>query len=154
VADPERYLLSLVLRSPYVASSLLDDISLDDVLDARHRELLMAVAACEGDAEALRAGLDPELAEYADELLAVAPGPTSSPGVTSRDMRQAARRLAHTRYQFRLREVQSEIAAARRSGDEAEVAEQLRRMTLLAQRKPSFDPDASPYFRDTRSATA
>jgi DNA primase len=154
VSDPERYLVSLALRSPWIALPRLAEIDRDDVLDARNRELLAAIEEAEGDSETLQAGLSPELHEYAAELVASVVRPGESPGVTNHDIGQAIRRLAQTRHQFRLRQVQTDIEQARRDGDQAELAEQLRRMTLLALRKPQFDPSQSPYFKDTRSAVS
>jgi DNA primase len=154
IADPERYLVSLALRSPWVAYPRLAEVDLDDVLDARNRELLALVAVAEGDADTVRANLSPELAEYATELLASFTRPGETPGITNRDIGTAIRRLAQVRHQFRLKQVQTDIEQARRAGDQAELAEQLRRMALLAQRKPQFDPNESPYFKDTRSAVS
>jgi DNA primase len=95
--------------------------------------------------------LTPELQEYASALLASFTRPGETPGITNRDIGTAIRRLAQVRHQFRLMQVQADIEHARRAGDQAELAEQLRRMMLLAQRKPQFDPNESPYFKDTRS---
>ena len=151
VSDPERYLVSLVLRSPWVAYPRLEEIDLDDVLDTRNRELIALVEAAEGDAETLEASLSPELQEYSTALLGSFTRPGETPGITNRDIGTAIRRLAQVRHQFRLKQVQSDIELARRAGDQEELAEQVRRMMLLAQRKPQFDPNESPYFKDTRS---
>jgi DNA primase len=151
VSDPERYLVSLILRSPWVAYPRLEELDLDDVLDSRHRELIALVEAAQGDAETLAASVSSELQEYATELLASFTRPGETPGVTNRDIGTAIRRLAQVRHQFRLKQVQTDIEHARRAGDQEELAEHLRRMMLLAQRKPQFDPNESPYFKDTRS---
>ena len=153
-ADPERYLAALVARSPYVALTQLDNLDLDDVLDARNREIFDAVRAADGNAETFFAGLSPELREYVDQLLATSQRPNQTPGITSRDIGEAIRRLAQIRFQFRLRQVQADIQAARQAGDQAELAEQTQRMALLAARAAAHNPAESPYFRDTRSVAS
>ncbi|MGH7130280.1 MAG: hypothetical protein ACREIV_17045, partial [Planctomycetaceae bacterium] len=58
---------------------------------------------------------------------------------------------AQTRYEFRLRQVQADLQAARQAGDEPAIVDGLQRMNQLAARKQSFAPRESPYFRDLRS---
>lgn len=152
--DPERDLLALMLRYPQAGLALLHLLDRDDVLDARHREILAAIVRSHGDADAITTALPEDIAPYADELLRETETQSSGlPTVTSREIGPAMQRVARERYQFRLRQVQQELNAARAAGDEEAVVENLHRMAVLAQRKSMFDPQESPYFRDLRSVS-
>jgi DNA primase len=150
--DPEPYLISLMLRYPQAGMSLLHLLDREDVLEARHREILTAIVRSQGDVEAILRGLPEELSRYADELLEQTESkPGGLPSVSSREIGPAMQRLAQIRYEFRLRQVQQDLHASREAGDEAAVTENLNRMAILAQRKSLFDPQQSPYFRDLRT---
>jgi DNA primase len=150
--DPERYLLALMLRYPHIALGYLDQLHEDDVLDARHREILKAIGTAEGVLEAVLDALPEELREYALSLAGeLVNRPEMTPGASSRELGQATQRLGLIRHEFRVRQVRDQVETARRAGDPESVAENLRRMAVLASRKPTFDPLESPYFRDSRS---
>ncbi|HYI16332.1 MAG TPA: toprim domain-containing protein, partial [Thermomicrobiales bacterium] len=151
--DPERYLVTLLLRYPLAALDQIAGIDREDVLDTRHRLIIEGLASTSGEIEIALAGLDEEIAAYARSLLSESElRGTTFPLATSREIPVAIQRLAQTRYESRLRHVQSELQAAQQAGDVAAVTENIQRMNLLAERKQSFAPRESPYFRDIRSA--
>lgn len=152
--DPERVLIGLALRYPQAAIEQLPLVDREDVLDTRHRLILEAVSTSLGDPESAIAQLPDEVAIYARALLAEMEPVGLTPVASAREIPQAIQRLGQIRYDFRLRQVQAELAAARHSGDEEAVTENLMRLSLLANRKSLFDPRESPYFRDSRSETA
>ncbi len=150
--DPESYLVTLLLRYPHAARDQLSSIDRDDVLDTRHRLIIEALASGQSEVEILLANLDEEVASYARSLLAEQERRGATfPLESSREIPVAVQRLAQRRYESRLRHVQSELQAATQAGDTVAVAEYVQRMNLLAERKQSFAPRESSYFRDIRS---
>jgi DNA primase len=153
--DPERYLVTLLLRYPQAAIEQLAAIDREDIFDTRHRMIIEALAATPGDTDVILGTLDEDLAAYARSLLAdTAQGATDFPLATSREIPVAIQRLAQTRYETRLRHVQAELQSAQQAGDTAAVAEYVQRMTMLAERKQTFAPRESPYFRDIRTTVS
>jgi DNA primase len=151
-SDPEWYLITVVLRYPQAGISNLPHLQRDDVIDARHREILDALFAANGDLQTALASMPPEIAEYAQSLIdETEPHEGTIPIVASREIPQAIRRLAQVRYEERMRQLQSNLQQARQAGDAEAIAENIRQMSHLAQHKVSFAPDQSPYFRDLRS---
>jgi DNA primase len=150
--DPERYLIAAVLRYPQAGLAALPQLDREDIVDARHREILDTLFRVHADLEAFLAELPEELQGYATELLAeTEPRPSGLPSVTSREIAPSIQRLSQMRYDARWRMVQSDLQGARQAGDEEAVAENLRRLNELVQRRSLFNPAMSPYFRDTRS---
>lgn len=150
--DPEAYLITLLLRYPHAALEQLSAIDRDDILDTRHRLIIEGLAAGHTDVNSLISSLNEDVAEYAKSLLAESERrATSFPLESSREIPVAVQRLARRRYESRLRHVQSEIQAAQQAGDTVAVAEYVKRMNFLAERKQAFAPRESPYFRDIRS---
>lgn len=151
--DPEPYLITLLLRYPHAALDHLSAIDRDDVLDTRHRLIIEGLATTPGDIEQILATLDEDVAAYARSLLAVSEQRgTTFPLESSREIPVAVQRLAQRRYETRLRHVLAELQAAQQAGDTVAVADYVQRMNLLAERKQTFAPRESPYFRDIRSA--
>jgi DNA primase len=150
--DPERYLIALLLKHPQAAQQHVASIDPEDVLDTRHRLILAAVMSGVTETEGVIGALDDEIADYARELVAEDEAREATfPLVSSREIPVAIQRLAQTRHDVRMRQVQAELQAARQAGDAEAVADHLRRMSLLAERKQAFAPRESPYFRDIRS---
>jgi DNA primase len=150
--DPESYLITVMLHYPQAAIANLPHLQRDDVIDARHREILDALFAANGDLEGSLAAMPEEVAEYAQSLVdATQPHEDTIPIVASREIPQAIRRLAQVRYEERMRQLQSSLQQARQAGDAEAMADTVRQMSQLAQHKVSFAPDQSPYFRDLRS---
>ncbi|MEX1158836.1 MAG: DNA primase [Thermomicrobiales bacterium] len=150
--DPERYLVTLLLRYPQATLDHLAAIDREDVLDTRHRLLIDALAAAPGDIDLALSSVDEDIAAYARSLLAESElRGVSFPLASSREIPVAIQRLAQMRYDARLRHVQSELQTAYQAGDSVAVAEYVQRLNLLAERKQTFAPRESPYFRDIRS---
>ncbi len=142
----------MLLRHPIAALDQIAAIDRDDVLDTRHRLIIEALASTPGDIEIALASLDEDIATYARSLLSESESRGASfPLATSREIPVAIQRLAQVRYESRLRHVQAELQAAQQAGDVAAVTENIRRMNLLAERKQTFAPRESPYFRDIRT---
>lgn len=150
--DPERYLVALVMRYPQAGLAQLHQLDREDIVDVRHREILDAVFRVNGDIDAFFTQLPEEINPYAQELFAeTEPRPTGVPSVPSKEIVPAIQRLSQLRYDARWRMIQADLHTARQSDDEELVAENLRRLNELVQRKSLFNPQTSPYFRDTRS---
>lgn len=150
--DPERYLFALLLRYPSVAISALNEINPDDVIDARNQIVLQAFRTLDVGTSDPRSVVPAELKDYLDSLdAALASRPAHTPGAAYTEITSAAKRLARTRHEFNVRQVQAEIQAARSSGDTDALMRALQRMTDLAGASSRFNPTESPYFKDTRS---
>jgi len=153
--DPERFLVTLLLRYPHQAVDQLASIDPDDVLDTRHRLIIDGIARFPGDIEQILASLDEDIASYARDLIAETDQrATKFPLESSREIPIAVRRLAQTRYDTRWRQLQSELQAAKQAGDTAAVSEYIGRINRLLERKQLFDPTESSYFRDIRSTVS
>lgn len=153
--DPERFLVTLLLRYPHQAVDQLASIDPDDVLDTRHRLIIDGIARFPGDIEQILASLDEDIASYARDLIAeTEQRATKFPLESSREIPIAVRRLAQTRYDTRWRQLQSELQAAKQAGDTAAVSEYIGRINRLLERKQLFDPTESSYFRDIRSTVS
>ncbi|RIK45276.1 MAG: DNA primase [Chloroflexi bacterium] len=150
--DPERYVFALALRYPLVARANLDRIDPHDLLDVRNQLILEALSADTFRETAFPDSLPAELQEYRRSLEDdLADRPSQTPGAANNEMIEAIQRLARARHEFRVRQVQADIQAARASNDTEQLLLNLQRMTDLAKAKSRFDPRESPYFRDTRS---
>jgi len=152
--DPERHLVAILLRHPSVAAGhheLMQSIDLDDILDARNREILK-ILATSSDAEDLFYRIPEEIEDYAGELQSEVPArPDWSPGLVQRDVRQAIQTLRRTRHIYREAQVKRELANAKSAGDTESVLALVQQMSTLAQRRNMFDPETSPYFKDSRT---
>jgi hypothetical protein len=146
--------VAILLRHPTVAvghRELIQTIDLDDVLDARNREILRNLLSLERDDDVFDRIPD-EIEEYARELQSEVPArPDWSPGLVQRDVRQAIQTLRRTRHLFRESQVKRELASAKSSGDTEAVLSLVQQMSTLAQRRNMFDPETSPYFKDSRT---
>jgi DNA primase len=155
--DPERHLVAILLRHPSVAAGnhqLMQTIDLDDILDARNREILRLLLNQPG-ADDVFALVPEEIEEYARELQSEVPArPDWSPGLVQRDIRQAIQTLRRTRHLFRESQVKRELASAKSAGDTEAVLSLVQQMSTLAQRRNMFDPETSPYFKDSRTVDA
>lgn len=153
--DPERHLVRLLLQHPLTTTAqdeAVQSIDMNDILDARHREILRAILSFETPVEALES-LAEEISGYAETMRDETPRrQDATPGLVYRELTQAIRILSKTRHEFRVRQVNRELAAAKASGDTESVLELLHQMTELAAKKSRYDPDKSPYFVDTRTA--
>jgi DNA primase len=150
--DPERYLITLLLRYPQQAADQVAVIDREDILDTRHRLIIDVIARAPGDIEQVYALLDDEVASYAREVVDESlQRETVFPLASSREIPVAIQRLAQVRYETRWRQLQAELQAAKQAGDTEAVSDYISRINLLTERKQAFDPRESSYFRDIRS---
>lgn len=153
--DPERHLFAILLRHPFVAAAhpdLMSSIEVDDLLDARHREILRVFLEHPGE-ESIAEFLPESIAEYAEQLREEVPERKDwSPGLVQRDISQAILTLARNRHMFREAQVKRDLTAAKAAGDTESVIMLVQQMAALAQRRSLFDPATSPYFKDSRTA--
>ncbi|MDP8909619.1 MAG: DNA primase, partial [Chloroflexota bacterium] len=151
----ENHLMALLLRHRDLTQGVAARIPADDLLDARNRELLRFLAdpdLQELTTEQLIAGLDDELADHAEALLADQDGqPDRFPGQVQREATQALEKLGRERYAFLSRQIQASIEAAAREADREEVAALRDQLAALVERHRELYPPVSPYFRDSRS---
>lgn len=153
-SDPERHLIRLLLQHPLTTPAqheALQAVELDDVLDARNREILSAVIAGYSVEEAL-ASMPAEILEYAAIVQEETPRrPDATPGLVYRELAQAIHTLAKSRHDFKVRQVNRELATAKAAGDSEAITVLVQQIAELARKKPNFDPAQSPYFTDTRT---
>jgi DNA primase len=150
--DGERYLVALVLRYPQAGLTQLPLLDREDIVDARHREILDALFRVNGEIDRFFADLPEEIGAYATELMGdTEPRPSGVPSVSSKEIAPAIQRLSQQRYDARWRMIQADLQSANQEGNAELVSENLRRLNELVQRKSLFNPQMSPYFRDTRS---
>lgn len=151
----EDHLMSLLLRHRDLTQGVAERIPADDLLDARNRELLRYLTdphLQELTTEQLIAGLEDELADHAETLMADQAGqPERFPGQVQRESTQALEKLGRERYAFLSRQIQASIEAAAREADREEVAALRDQLVALAERHRELYPPVSPYFRDSRS---
>ena len=152
--DPEQHLFAILLRHPFIAAAhpdLMSSINSDDLLDARHREILRSFLEHPGEESIVEFLPDP-IADYAEQLREEVPERKDwSPGLVHRDISQAILTLARNRHMFREAQVKRELSAAKATGDTEAVISLVQQMATLAQRRSQFDPATSPYFKDSRT---
>jgi DNA primase len=153
----ENHLLALLLRFRSICHGILNLVPMDDLADARNRELLRvlqdAQVPLDMPPESIVAGLDDAVADHAEALLArLVETPRQFPAQIERDARRALIRLEKERFDYLMNQVQYSIAAAE-AADDAEALTDLRhQLTALYERHKQFYPPKSPYFRDSRDS--
>jgi DNA primase len=156
-ASNENHLLALLLRYRSICQGILELVPVDDLADARNRELLRILQDPEIpidlDSEMIIAGLDDAVADHAEALLErLEQTPRQFPAQIERDARRALIRLEKERFDYLMSQLHSSIAAAE-AGDDAEALTDLRhQLSALYERHRQFYPPRSPYFRDSRDS--
>ena len=150
----EDYLTAVLLRYAALAPDLLAAITEDDLLDGRNREIIRTLrmsGADQLDADALISWLEPNVADHAEEILALL---DQAPAGYSSQVRSAGASalngIRRDRLDFLLRQLQAELQAAHQDGDEETVSTLTGQLCELADQKKHFVPPKSPYFRDLR----
>jgi DNA primase len=153
--DPERHLFAMLMRHATIVDSwpeILEQIDPGDLIDARNREILRIMAVT--GAEAVIDSVSEPIQEYISELLQDIPERTDwSPGLVRKDISQAILTLSRTRHLAREHQVRRDLQAAKAEGNAAEVLHLVQQLTDLAEHRRRFDPETSPYFKDTRTAS-
>lgn len=157
-ASQEDHLIALLLQHREICRPILGLVPEDDLVDARNRELLHVLRdeqiPFDLDPMLIIAGLDDDLADHAERLLATLAGtPAQYPGQIERDAANAVERLGKERFTFLMRQLQSAIEAAQQAGDTETLRSLTDQLALLHARHRQYDPPPSPYFRDSRSST-
>ena len=150
----EDYLTAVLLKHSALSRDLLAEITDDDLLDSRNREivkLLRMDGADQVDAEVLITGLDEMVAPHAEQLLEMIDNtPSAFPGQIRDAATAALNGIRRERLEFLMRQLQSELSAAQQEKDNESLTALSRQMSLLAVQKRAFEPPKSPYFRDSR----
>lgn len=151
----EDYLMALLIQHHQINYPVLDRLDGDDLVDPRNRELLDFLKkpeTAELEGEQIVIGLPDDLADHAEQLLASLQQRAklmASDVLLETD--QAANRIQRDRHQTLVALVQAELAEARKAGDTALISELMQRYQRLIERRRSFEPGQSSYFRDLRS---
>lgn len=153
--DPERHLFALLLRHASLVDSwpeILEAIDPGDLIDARNREILKTLPVT--GAEKLLESVSGPIVEYANELLDEVPDRTDwSPGMVRKAIEEVILTLSKTRHQSRVAQVRQDLKSAQVSGDPNEVLQLVQQLAGLAEDGRRFDPQTSPYFKDTRTVS-
>jgi DNA primase len=158
-ASNENHLLALLLRYRSICQGILELVPVDDLADARNRELLRILqdpdVPIDLAPEMIVAGLDDAVADHAEALLErLEQTPRQFPAQIERDARRALIRLEKERFDYLMNQLHSSIAAAE-AADDAEALTDLRhQLSALYERHRQFYPPRSPYFRDSRDGDA
>lgn len=151
----EDHLFALLLRHRDLTHEVALRVPSDDLGDTRNRELLRYIVdpeLVELTPEQLIAGLDDELADHAEALLAAHEGrPEQFPGQIQREANEVLDRLRAERYRFLLRQLQQHLLSAEQEKDRETVDALRHQLNTLAQRHAQYDPPPSPYFKDLRT---
>jgi DNA primase len=152
----EDYLTAILLKHAGLSRELLVEITDDDLLDSRNREIIRLLrmdGADQVDAEVLIAGLDETVADHAEQILRLLDGtPSAFVGQVRSAATTALNGIRKERLEFLIRQLQSELYAAQQERDAAAVNALTSQLAQLALQKRHFVPPPSPYFRDSRDA--
>ncbi len=151
----EDYLIGLLIYHHQLNYSVLDHLKPEDFQDPRNREILAVLKSPEtNELQGMQivVGLPDSLADHAEALLeSLGPRPRVLGGQVLTETEQAAARVQRERHQHLVNQLNAEISYARKEGDAETMAELMDRYQELMERKRSFVPALSPYFRDTRT---
>jgi DNA primase len=154
-ASNENHLLALLLRYRSICQGILELVPMEDLADARNRELLRILQDPEIPIdlapEMIVAGLDDAVADHAESLLErLEETPRQFPAQIERDARRALIRLEKERFDYLMGQLHSSIAAAEASDDAEALTDLRHQLSALYERHRQFYPPRSPYFRDSR----
>ena len=151
----EDYLIGLLIQHHQLNYAVLDHLQPDDFQDPRNREILAVLKGPEtNELQGMQIvlGLPDSLADHAEAVLnSLGPRPRMIGGQVLTETEQAASRVQRERHQHLVNQLNAALSAARQEGDTESTAELMDRYQQLMERKQSFAPALSPYFRDTRT---
>lgn len=152
----EDYLIGLLIHHHQLNYAVLDQLQAEDFQDPRNREILAALKSPEtAELQGMQIvlGLPDSLADHAEAVLnSLGPRPRLLGGQVLTETEQTAERVKRERHQHLVNQLTSEIRTARKDGDVEATAELMNQYQQLMERKRTFDPAMSPYFRDSRSS--
>jgi hypothetical protein len=151
----EDYLVALLLKHHQLNYSLLAQIQIEDIQDARNREIIQLLqdpATFELQGDDLIIAMDDDLADHAEALLGSLKGrPEQFPSNILNETSTVLRKLGMERFRFLESQLHVTLREAEQSNDRDLVNEIKRQIGTLTQRRALYDPEPSPYFRDIRS---
>ena len=151
----EDYVVALFLRHPDLTRDIVARVPLEEIYDVRNRELIRILreeGISELASEQIVVGLDDELADYAEHLLATLSGrPEQFPGQIHRESEEMLMKLGRERFDFLMKQLDGTLRTAIQDNDSAALVEVKEQIGRLAERHRLFYPPPSPYFLDTRS---
>jgi DNA primase len=151
----EDYVVALFLRHPGLTSDVLLRIPIEEMTDARNRELIRILR--EEDLagltpEQIVMGLDDELADHAERLLQTLEGrPEQFPGQIHKESEEMLMKLGKERYTFLMRQLDLTLKQALADNDRDALHAVKLQIGQLAERHRQYYPPPSPYFLDSRS---
>ncbi|MGC4107069.1 MAG: DNA primase [Thermomicrobiales bacterium] len=151
----EDFLVALLLKHHQLTVDIATRIPLDDINDARNRELIRLLADPELidlTAEQLIVGLDDDLADHAETLLDMLKGrPEAFPGNIQTEASQVLENIGKERFTFLFRQLQASMQEAAREQDPEQIDLVKHQIAQLSERHQLFYPAPSPYFQDSRT---
>ncbi len=151
----EDYVVALLLRHPDLTRDVALRIPVDEMTDARNREIVRVLRDDEVASlppEQIILGLDDHLADHAETLLDSLRGrPEQFPGQIQREANQMLMKLGKERFDFLMKQLNSTLQSAIQDRDNEALATIKEQIGVLAERHRQYYPPPSPYFLDTRS---
>jgi DNA primase len=151
----EDFLVALLLKHHQLTVDIATRIPLEDIIDVRNRELIRVLSdpsLVDLTAEQLIVGLDDDLADHAENLLAMLEGrPEAFPGNIQTEASQVLENIGKERFMFLFRQLQASLQEATREHDAEQVDLVRHQIAQLSQRHQLFYPAPSPYFTDSRT---
>jgi DNA primase len=151
----EDYLVALFLKHHQLNFQVLSQVQIEDIQDARNREIIQLLqdpATFELQGEDLIIAMDDDLADHAEALLESLKGrPEQFPSNILTETSTVLQKLARERFRFLESQLHATLRDAERSNDRETVDEVKQQIVALVQRRPLFDPEPSPYFKDIRT---
>lgn len=151
----EDFLVALLLKHHHLTFEIATRIPLEDIIDVRNRELIRVLSdpeLADLTAEQIVVGLDDDLADHAETLLAMLQGrPEAFPGNIQAEATQVLENIGKERFMFLFRQLQASLQEATREQDTEQVDLVRTQIAQLSQRHQLFYPAPSPYFKDSRS---
>jgi DNA primase len=151
----EDYVVALFLKHPDLTRDVIARMPIEEVGDVRNRELILTLrddSVAGMSAEQLILGLDDELADHAERLLATLEGrPEQFPGQIHRESEEMLMKLGKERYTFLMRQLDANLRMALNENDADSLHDVKVQIGKLAERHRQYYPPPSPYFLDSRS---
>lgn len=151
----EDYLMALLLRHHQLTLDVLERIPLEDIQDARNREIIALLrdpSTNELEGRDLTVAMDDGLADHAEALLGTLEGrPEQFPSHIQIETRQVLDKLGRERFSFLMRQLHNSLLAAQQDKDQTAVQDLQQQIVKLSERHAQYYPSPSPYFLDSRS---
>ena len=153
----EDYVVALLLKHPDLTHDVLERIPIEEITDVRNREIVRTLR--EEDIggltpEQIVIGMDDELADHAERLLASLEGrPEQFPGQIHKESEEMLVKLGKERYTFLMRQLDATLKQALAENDRDQLNVVKEQIGRLAERHRQYYPPPSPYFLDSRSPT-